>query len=289
MSDRRMVIVTGLSGSGRSAALKAFEDVGFYCVDNLPLVLLPAFVEFARESEEAVRSAIGIDVREKNFARLFPSVQRELKAKGETVETLFLDASDQTLVRRFSETRRPHPLARRTTALIDGIRKERAELGEVKNLADQIIDTSDYTVHDLRQAVERHYSGRGDAGRPLTITIISFGYKYGVPYDMDLMFDLRFLPNPHFVPELKDRTGEDPGVRDFVLADRDSEEFLARLQQFLEYLLPRFRREGKSYLTIAFGCTGGRHRSVAVAITIAERLRAMGYEVNMKHRDMSGK
>lgn len=285
MNERRMVIVTGLSGSGRSAALKAFEDMGYYCVDNLPLVLLPDFADFAGGSAEATRSAIGIDIREKDFPVRFPSLYREIKAGGHVIETLFLDASDQTLVRRFSETRRPHPLARGATALIDGIRKERAELGEVKTLADQIIDTSDFTVHDLRQAIERKYA-RGDAGRPLVITLISFGYKYGVPYDMDLMFDLRFLPNPHFVPELKEQTGEDPGVREYVMTGKDSAEFLRRLQDFLTYLLPQFRREGKSYLTIAFGCTGGRHRSVAVAVSMAERLREIGYEVILKHRDM---
>jgi UPF0042 nucleotide-binding protein len=282
-----MVVVTGLSGSGRSAALKAFEDMGFYCVDNLPLVLLPAFVEFARGSEDAVLSAIGIDIREKGFPDRFPALARELRAKGDPIEILFLDASDQALVRRFSETRRPHPLARGTTALIDGIRQERTALGEIRGLADRIIDTSDYTVHDLRQAVERHYSG-ADAGRPLVITLITFGYKYGIPYDMDLMFDLRFLPNPHFVAELRDHTGEEPRVREYVTGGAASLEFLARLQQFLEYLLPRYQREGKSYLTIGFGCTGGRHRSVAVAVTIAERLRERGYEVNLKHRDLRG-
>ncbi len=285
MKQMRMVAVTGLSGSGRSAALKAFEDMGFYCVDNLPLVLLSAFVDFSQTSEEAVRSAIGIDIRGKDFPDRFPVLYKELKARGSAIETLFLDASDQTLVRRFSETRRPHPLARGNTALVDGIRMERAALGEVKKLADRIIDTSDYTVHDLRQAIERHYA-EGDAERPLVITLVTFGYKYGVPYDMDLMFDLRFLPNPHFVPELKEHTGEDPRVREYVIAEADSEEFLARLQEFLEYLLPRYRREGKSYLTIGFGCTGGRHWSIAVAITMAERLRERGYEVNLKHRDM---
>ncbi len=285
MKRMRMVVVTGLSGSGRSAALKAFEDMGYYCVDNLPLVLLPDFVRFARESEQASRSAIGIDVREKNFATLFPGLYRELQGGDSGLELLFLDASDEALVRRFSETRRPHPLARGTTALIDGIKSERSALAEVKKLADRIIDTSEYTVHDLRQAIERRYA-EGDAGRPLVITLITFGYKYGVPYDLDLMFDLRFLPNPHFVPELKDLTGEDQWVREYVTAGSDSVEFLDRLQHFLEYVLPRYRKEGKSYLTIGFGCTGGRHRSVAVAVTIAERLRKSGYEVNLKHRDM---
>lgn len=285
MNGTRLVVVTGLSGSGRSAALKAFEDIGFYCVDNLPLALLTAFAGFARQSEEAARSAIGIDVREKGFTNKFPTLYGTLKVQGYTIEMLFLDASDQTIVRRFSETRRPHPLAKGTTSLLDGIRKEREVLGEVKKLADRIIDTSDYTVHDLRQAVERQYSA-SDTDRPMVVTLVTFGYKYGVPYDLDLLFDLRFLPNPHFVPELRPNTGEDASVREYIMASPDSKEFLRRLQEFLEYLLPRYRREGKSYLTIGFGCTGGRHRSVALSIVVAERLRESGYEVIVKHRDM---
>ncbi len=288
MNSRRMVIVTGLSGSGRSAALKAFEDMGYYCVDNLPLMLLPGFIGFAEGSDEAFRSAIGIDVREKGFVENFPELFGRLRAAGPVVEMLFLEASDQALVRRFSETRRPHPLAKGATPLLDGIRKERAALGEIKKLADRILDTTDYTVHDLRQAVERRYS-EADAGRPMVITMITFGYKFGVPYDLDLLFDLRFLPNPHFVAELRPLTGEDPAVSNYVLVSPESEEFLSRLGSFLEYLLPRYRSEGKSYLTIGFGCTGGRHRSVAVSLAVAGRLRERGYEVNVKHRDMGAK
>jgi len=285
MKRRRLVIVTGLSGSGRSAALKSFEDMGFTCVDNLPLSLLTAFVEYSQGVDETYHSAIGIDVREKTFTERFPALYREIKTGGSTIEMLFLEASDQALVRRFSETRRPHPLAHGTTPLIDGIRSERAALNEVKKLADWILDTSDYTVHDLRQAVERHYAD-GDAGRPMIVTIVTFGYKYGAPYDLDLMFDLRFLPNPHFVPELKAYTGEDPRVRAHVMSRPDSGEFLNKLEEFLEYLLPRYSSEGKSYLTIGFGCTGGRHRSVTLALIVAERLRQCGYEVNVKHRDI---
>jgi UPF0042 nucleotide-binding protein len=284
MNRTRLVVVTGLSGSGRSATLKAFEDMGFYCVDNLPLMLLSAFVAFAQRTEEAFQSAIGIDIREKDFPDLFPALYGELKSQGCAIELLFLEASDQTIVRRFSETRRPHPLARGTTPLLDGIRGERAALAEVKKLADRIIDTSDYTVHDLRQTIERHYAA-GDAGRPMVITLLTFGYKFGVPYDLDLLFDLRFLPNPHFVPELRPYTGEDPRVREYIMAQPDSMEFLARLQGFIEYLLPRYRSEGKSYLTIGFGCTGGRHRSVAVSLMIAEWLRQRDYDVIIKHRD----
>lgn len=285
MNRARIIVVTGLSGSGRSAALKDFEDIGYYCVDNLPLALLPAFLEFAERTEEALRSAIGIDIREKGFTDRFPSLYGELKARGFGIELIFLDSSDQALVRRFSETRRPHPLARGATPLLDGIRREREALGEVKKLADRIIDTTDYTVHDLRQVIERHYA-ETDAGRPMAITLVTFGYKFGIPYDLDLLFDLRFLPNPHFVPGLRPLTGEDARIREYIMAGPDASEFLARLLGFLDYLLPRYRREGKSYLTVGFGCTGGRHRSVALALLIAEQLREKGYDVNVKHRDI---
>ncbi len=288
MNRNRIIVVTGLSGSGRSGALKAFEDIGYYCVDNLPLALLPAFVDFAEGSQEAHRSAIGIDIREKGFPEQFPSLYGRLKTPGRNLELLFLEASDQTVVRRFSETRRPHPLARGATPLLDAIRNERALLGEVKKLADRIIDTTEYTVHDLRQSVERLYT-EGDAGRPMMITLVTFGYKYGIPYDLDLLFDLRFLPNPHFVPELRPLTGEEQPVREYIMARPESADFLGRFMGFLEYLLPRYRSEGKSYLTIGFGCTGGRHRSVALALTVAERLRTVGYLVNVKHRDIGTK
>ena len=281
----RMVVVTGLSGSGRSAALKAFEDMGFCCVDNLPIILLSAFVEFAKKPGDAVRAAIGIDIRDKEFPDRYPVLYGELKAHGNAIETLFLDASDETIVRRFSETRRPHPLGGGATPLLDGIRRERKALSEIKKLADHIIDTSDYTVHDLRQTIERHYS-QGDTGRPMVITLVTFGYKYGIPYELDLLFDLRFLPNPHFVPELRPHTGEEPTVRDYIMVQDDSSEFLEKLLEFLEYLLPRYRREGKSYLTIGFGCTGGRHRSVTISLLIAEHLRQHGYDVIIKHRDI---
>jgi len=285
MTQKRIVVVTGLSGSGRSAALKAFEDMGYYCVDNLPLSLLTAFVDFSRSTKNAYLAAIGIDIREKDFPGMFPALFGELRAGGRAVEMLFLDASDQTLVRRFSETRRPHPLARGATPLIDGIRTERSELSEVRKLADRVIDTTDYTVHDLRQAVERQYAG-GNAGRPMVITIVTFGYKFGVPFDLDLMFDLRFLPNPHFVPELRPHTGEDARVQAYVMAKPASGEFLFRLMEFLTYLLPRYKSEGKSYLTIGFGCTGGRHRSVTLSLLVAEQLRQQGYDVTVKHRDI---
>jgi UPF0042 nucleotide-binding protein len=280
-----MVVVTGMSGSGKSAALKAFEDIGYYCVDNLPLPLLFPFIHFAEQSDSTFLSAIGIDIREPAFAEEFPAHFRDLKGGGHEIEMLFLDAFDQVLVRRFSETRRPHPLARGATPLLDAIRQERVVLNEVRRLADRIVDTTDYSVHDLRQAVERYYVD-ADSGRPMLITLVSFGYKFGAPYDLDLLFDLRFLPNPHFVEDLKPLTGEDPRVREYVVAKPASEEFLTRLLDFLIYLLPKYGSEGKSYLTIGFGCTGGKHRSVSVALVIAERLRAHGHEVNVKHRDV---
>lgn len=285
MKQNRMIVVTGMSGSGRSAALKAFEDIGYYCVDNLPLPLLPEFVEYARTSEEAIRSAIGIDIRERGFAEEFPVRYSALKAAGHAIELLFLEASDPALVRRYSETRRPHTLAKGATPLLDAIRMEREALAEVRTLSDRIVDTSDYTVHDLRQSVERHYADV-TGGRPLMVTLVTFGYKFGAPYELDLLFDLRFLPNPHFVPELRPLTGEDRRVRDHVAGRPGSEEFLGKLLDFLGYVLPRYKSEGKSYLTIGFGCTGGRHRSVAVALAVADRLRAAGYEVNVKHRDI---
>lgn len=285
MKRRRMVVVTGMSGSGRSAALKAFEDMGYYCVDNLPLPLLPAFLEFSGRADEAGRSAIGIDIRERGFAREFPERYGKLKAEGSGIEMLFLEAADPVLVRRYSETRRPHTLATGDTPLLEAIRLERDALSAVRSQADRILDTTDYTVHDLRQAVERHYADR-ESGRPLLITAVTFGYKFGPPYDLDLMFDLRFLPNPHFVPDLKPLTGEDARVRAHVLEPPASREFLDRLADFLAYLLPLYRSEGKSYLTIGFGCTGGRHRSVAVALEVARRMRDAGHEVNVKHRDI---
>ena len=285
MTGKRMIIVTGLSGSGKSAALKAFEDLGYYCVDNLPLTLLPGFTEFAERSDEALRSAIGIDARDKRVPEELPALLGKLKEADQVIEMLFLETSDQTLVRRFSETRRPHPLAKGKTPLIDAIKQERQALREIKKLADRILDTSDYTVHDLRQAMERHYA-KPDVGRPMVITMITFGYKFGVPFDIDLLFDLRFLPNPHFVPGLRPLTGEDARIREYIMAGHEAGEFFTRLLGFLEYLLPRYRSEGKSYLTIGLGCTGGKHRSVALALLIAERLREKGYDVNVKHRDI---
>ncbi|MEK6742570.1 MAG: RNase adapter RapZ [Nitrospirota bacterium] len=285
MKRRRMVVVTGMSGSGRSAALKAFEDIGFYCVDNLPLPLLPAFIDFAQRSEEAVWSAIGIDIRERGFAEEFPARYGGLKAAGHDIEMLFLEASDQALIRRYSETRRPHTLAKGDTPLLDAIGQERKALAEIRMQADRILETTDYTVHDLRQAIERYYAG-GDGGRPMQITVVTFGYKFGAPYDLDLLFDLRFLPNPHFVPELKPLTGEDGRIRDYVVSGPASQDFLKRFLDFLAYLLPRYRSEGKSYLTLGFGCTGGRHRSVSVGLVVAGRLRDLGYEVIVKHRDI---
>jgi len=285
MKQRRMVVVTGMSGSGRSAALKAFEDIGYYCVDNLPLPLLSEFIRYASRSDQTLQTAIGIDIRERNFAEEFPQRYGALKAAGQGIEMLFLEASDQVLVRRYSETRRPHVLATGDTSLQDAIIQERSALAEVRKLADRILETTDYTVHDLRQAVERYYADR-DGSRPMLITLVTFGYKFGAPYDLDLLFDLRFLPNPHFVPELKALTGEDAKVREYVTERAGAREFLDRLRDFLAYLLPRYRSEGKSYLTIGFGCTGGRHRSVSVALVMAERLREFGYEVNVKHRDI---
>ena len=284
----RMVVVTGLSGSGRSAALKAFEDMGYYCVDNLPLVLLPIFADFAERSEEATRSAIGIDIREKDFPERFPVLYRRTESGRDSRSKHCF--SMQRTRRLCAGSARPGGRIRSRTGPRPHRRhqeQERAALAEVKKLADRIIDTSDYTVHDLRQAIERHYA-KGDAGRPMLITIITFGYKYGVPYRHGPHVRSAVSPESAFRSRTQgaDRRGPSgQGVRD---GSRGFPGISGKAAGFLTYLLPRYRREGKSYLTIGFGCTGGRHRSVAVAITMAEALRESGYEVNLKHRDIAG-
>ncbi len=280
----RAVVVTGLSGSGKSTALKVMEDLGFYCIDNLPVALLPRFVELWQSSREDVgRVALGIDMRERRFAHDFPRVFDELRGAGVQLEVLYLEASDDALVRRFSETRRPHPAAE-GGAVADGIRRERDALRAVRELADRIIDTSAFTVHELRDAL-RQLLETPDAGA-MTISLVSFGYKYGLPTDADLALDCRFLPNPFFVEELRPRTGMDPDVAAYVLERPDAREFLDHVQALLRFALPRYQREGKSYLTIAVGCTGGRHRSVVLVEEMRQRLIALGHRVLVRHRDV---
>ena len=284
MKERlRLVVVTGLSGSGKSTAIRVLEDLGFYCIDNLPVALIPRFVELWESSQEEVRRvALGIDVRERHFLDEAPRVFQELRTSGVALEVLYLEASDEVLVRRFSETRRPHPAAAGGVPA-DGIRHERERLRGLREIADRVLDTSALTVHELRSAL-RDVVERPEAGT-MTIALQSFGYKYGLPTDSDLAFDCRFLPNPFFVEELRPRTGLDPQVADYVLRREETQEFLRRVTELLEFLLPRYQHEGKSYLTIALGCTGGRHRSIVLAEELRRRLDGRGHRVLVRHRD----
>jgi UPF0042 nucleotide-binding protein len=276
------VVVTGLSGSGKSTALRVLEDLGFYCVDNLPVALLPRFVELWESSREEVhRVAFGIDVRERLFHGGFQSAFDEIRRLGVRLEVMYLDASDEVLVRRFSETRRPHPAA---GTVEEGIRREREALRELREVADRIVDTSALTVHELRAAL-RDMLARLDTPT-LTVSLVSFGYKYGLPTDADLVLDCRFLPNPFFVDDLRTRTGLDPLVADYVLKRDDTQELLRHVETLLTFALPRYQREGKSYLTIAIGCTGGRHRSVTLVETLRSRLEGAGARVLVRHRDI---
>jgi UPF0042 nucleotide-binding protein len=282
-SGLRAIVVTGLSGSGKTTALHVLEDLGFYCIDNLPVALLPRFVELWESSrEEVTRVALGIDARERHFLHDFPRVFDELRAAGVQLEVLYLEASDAVLQRRFSETRRPHPAAHDGT-LAEGIRRERETLRGIREVADRIIDTSAFTVHELRAAL-RQLLETPEAGR-MTVSLVSFGYKYGLPTDADLAFDCRFLPNPFFVEELRPRIGTDPAVAAYVLERDDTQEFLDHVLELLRFAIPRYQREGKSYLTIAIGCTGGRHRSVVLAEELQRRLAPLGHRVLVRHRD----
>ena len=285
MSALRLVIISGLSGSGKSYALKCFEDLGFFCVDNLPPALLQKFAELcAQEGSEIKNIALGIDIRERAFfGDMFSNLDR-LKAAGYVMELLFLEARDDVLARRFSESRRPHPLAPQAP-ILEGVQHERQALGELRRRADRILDTSDFTVHELKALLARYYTQR--PGQPLTITLLSFGFKHGLPYDVDLMFDVRFLRNPNFVPELNPLTGEDPAVQAYVLEDPDAVALVAHLGALTKFLLPLVERERRSYWTIGIGCTGGRHRSVAIACGLRERIASWGYEVEIRHRDIA--
>jgi UPF0042 nucleotide-binding protein len=279
-----ILIITGMSGSGKTHVSRALEDIGWLCVDNLPTALIPRFVELLQGQDEPYRAALVVDMREREFARQFPHVYRQLRGAGVAVSLLFLEAADKALVRRFSETRRPHPLAFNQPA-IEGIREEREALKPIRKIADLILDTSDYTVHQLRDYIREHYDLRRE-GSPLVISVTSFGYKYGVPTEADLVFDVRFLPNPNFVPTLKPLTGGDPPVMRYMRRQKDTAGFLKRALSFLEYVLPRYEKEGKSYLTVAVGCTGGRHRSVFIANALGKAIEEDGYTTRVRHRDM---
>jgi len=281
----RFVVLTGLSGSGKSQAIRALEDLGYFCVDNLPTTLIPTLADLSRR-QGLSRVAIVVDVREKEFLEHFPRVLGKLHAmRGLDPALIYLEASNAALVRRFSETRRPHPLAP-TRSAVEGIRDERARLNAIRRLADKIIDTSEMTAHDLRHAFTTFATGFHQKV-PLVMTLLSFGYKFGVPLDADLVFDVRFLPNPHFVRELKPYTGRDRQVVRFMRRHKATSDLLSRLTDFLKFVLPQYVSEEKSYLTVAVGCTGGRHRSVMVAEALRKELAAVsGVRVRVVHRDM---
>jgi len=280
-----IMVVTGLSGAGKSVAIKVFEDLGYYCVDNLPPVLLPKIVEVVSEARgEGVRIAMGVDVRGKEFLPDLARVLEKLREGKSAVHVLFLDAADEALVRRFSETRRRHPIAAREGAK-EAIRREREILSPLREMADAVIDTSSFTVHQLRDALVRRFRREGAGG--LQVNIISFGYRYGLPGEADMVLDVRFLPNPNFVPDLKRHTGLDRGVREYVLRARPTRMFLRRAAELLLFLLPLYRKEGKAYFTLGVGCTGGRHRSVAVAGALGEILGKKDGAAVVVHRDLS--
>ncbi len=277
-----MIVITGLSGSGKSTASRALEDMGFFCIDNLPIALLPKLVELCSASlGEYSKIALVMDLREKEFLKTYPQVFSRLEHEGFEVEILFLEASDDTLVRRYSETRRSHPLS---DGVWDGIHKEREMLAELRSMATIVMDTSSYNVHQLQTAIRERF-GQRPFRRRMVLTFISFGYSHGIPQESDLVIDVRFLPNPYFIEELKELSGTDPRIQEFSLASAEGRDFLHRFQGLLEYLLPLYEREGKAYLTVGVGCTGGKHRSVAVA----EKMKSIfetQLPVRVKHRDL---
>ena len=279
----RIVVITGLSGSGKSTAIRALEDLGFFCIDNLPAVLLPKLTELGAAAGGEIRQfALVIDARERQFLGEAPRAIADARRAGHLVEVLFLDAGDEVMLRRYSETRRRHPLAP-DGSVADGIRAERDLLKDLRNLADQTVDTSALTVHELKGIIQARFAP-GDAQGP-ALTLISFGYRYGLPAQADLVFDVRFLPNPFFVEELKGFDGNDPGVAKYVLDRPEATVFLDKAMDMFDFLLPQYRAEGKAYLSAAIGCTGGKHRSVAVVNALAKRLHAGGRNVRVWHRD----
>jgi UPF0042 nucleotide-binding protein len=279
------VVITGLSGAGKSYAIKCFEDMGFFCVDNLPTTLIPTFADLvARAGDRRDRVALGVDVREGEYLSHLLEALSALRQRGHAVEVLFLEASEETLVRRYHETRRRHPLSPDGNVL-DGIRAERKALSTVREIADRIVDTSALTVHQLKDfLVEAYVTPRARKG--LAVSLVSFGFKHGVPFDADLVFDVRFLPNPHFVEGLRPLDGRHDQVRQFVMKHAESQELVQRIEDFLRFVLPAYQREGKAYLTIAVGCTGGRHRSVALVEELRPFIDDLGLVPTIVHRDL---
>jgi UPF0042 nucleotide-binding protein len=278
-----LVIISGVSGSGKSTAMNVLEDLGYYCVDNLPMTLLPKFIELCENSQGDINKiALVVDIREGVFFKGAPEVIRELREKGHPIDVIFLDSSDETLVKRYKETRRKHPLSVNGN-ILEGIAKEREMLRELKELSSYSIDTSDFNVHDLKELIRNKFDK--SRARNLLVNILSFGFKHGYPYDADMVFDVRFLQNPYFVEDLKEMNGLDEEIIQFVMSKEDTKEYIRKLTDFLEFLIPRYEKEGRSYLTIAIGCTGGKHRSVVVARELSEHFKHLS-PVTI-HRDIS--
>lgn len=285
MRQMRVAIITGLSGSGKSTALRALEDIGFFCVDNLPVVLLPKFLEIQSDPDKGIAQvAMVMDLRETGFLDKYARIFKRLKEKGYQIEILFFDAADDAIIHRFSETRRSHPLAMKG-ALTDGIALEREKLASLKRMADKVFDSTSCNVHQLKDMVQRYFLGE-TPGKRLVIHVSSFGYRFGLPADADMVLDVRFLPNPHFVAGLRARDGHDRQVRDYVLESEDGRIFIGKLFDLMAFLIPLHEREGKSRFNIALGCTGGRHRSVVMANRLGAFFTEKGYFVNISHRDI---
>jgi len=286
VSNISLVVVSGLSGTGKSQVVKFLEDIGYFCIDNLPVPLFSHLLELCGQSEGDIhRVALGVDIRERDFLEDFLSEFDRLKERGYHIELIFLEASDVILQRRFSESRRPHPLAK-WGSVSEGIRLERDKLQVLRKKADRVIDTSDYHVHQLKEVITRFYYERGEGSR-LNVSLVSFGYRHGIPQDIDLLFDVRFFSNPHFQAALRPLTGEDQRVQDYLLALPEMRIFLEKLQGLLDFLIPLYEKEGKSYLMIGVGCTGGRHRSVAVVSLLEKYILGKGFRVRSRHRDIA--
>jgi UPF0042 nucleotide-binding protein len=285
MKKPKIIIVTGLSGSGKSTALAALEDAGFYCVDNMPVLLLPDFLALPSVCEPgAVGFAFGMDLREKSFLNSYQTIFEDVRVRGFDLEIIFLEADEEILVRRYSQTRRHHPVAR-GEGILDGIRSEQRLMSSLKKSAEYVLNTSRFNVHELKAAI-KNIAKTLIKLAPMRIQVLSFGFKHGIPGDADLVIDVRFLVNPYFVPELKDLDGETEAVKRFVLKNDDARLFLLKYFDLLDYLIPLYEKEGKAYLTIAIGCTGGRHRSVAIARRLYEHVQTAGREVAITHRDI---
>jgi len=277
-----LVVITGLSGSGKGSVLKALEDLGFYAVDNLPVELIQKFAELTIDNPSIPAAALVVDIREGGGLKSFPEVYAAIRPRV-NARLIFLEADDEAILRRFSETRRPHPLGK-GKSILRNIRSERVQLAIIRGMADLIINTSKFTVHDLRDFIDAQFRGKHDEPK-IQIYVTSFGYRHGVPSDSDLVFDVRFLPNPNYIPRFKHLTGRNPSVAKYIRSFPQTIEFIDRISDLLVYLLPHYIREGKSYLTIAFGCTGGQHRSVMIATDIARKLQAAGFKAKVSHRD----